>query len=176
MSLGTGRDSGVKAARIVAGVVAAIGWVYSWYLFRGIRNQYARVDIGSMPLWLLIIMGLTSTALIATTVMVMLRAEVWSKLSIAAGGLLFVAIVMAPFALMSSYESQGSDGVRKCANFGPASCEQPANLASAFKAVFATRSALSAAVFVAGVPTILVLCGSSGLLLPRLTRSELNDV
>ncbi|MFN2609267.1 MAG: hypothetical protein ABR507_00095 [Actinomycetota bacterium] len=134
----------MKGIRVIAAASAFVGWVYSWYLLRGVRNFYAEGDVGTQPFWLVLLLGLTTTALIATTLTAGTRFRGWPYLSIGSGAGLFGSIILSQFAML------GSVGA--------------GSLANAFDLAFRTRTTLSVAVFIAGIPCMLVLSGITFLL------------
>lgn len=129
-------------------------WLYSWYLIRGLRHAYsgAGIDLGVMPSWLLAVMVLTSTILLGTTVCAAMRFPAWPALAIGGGFGLFGLTLLGQFAIMSAVFTS------------------PVSLRDALGQVLETRGLLSAGVFVAGIPTILLLAGLTGLLSDRFVR------
>ncbi|MGI8425624.1 MAG: hypothetical protein ACR2FO_01960 [Actinomycetota bacterium] len=122
------------------------GWLYSWYIIRGVRRVYSVRDAGGMPTWLLVLMALTSTALIATTVCSGMRLSVWPAISMGAGVALLALIVGSQLAVMSSF-------------FG-----YSVSIGRAFSESIQTRSPVYVAIFIAGLPALMVMSGLRGLL------------
>jgi len=102
-----------------------------------------------MPSWLLLIMALSSTALLATSVSAGMRFPPWRYLAIAAGAGLVGLIVLSHLALLHSVVSSHK------------------TLADAFDSALRGQSAANTAVFLAGIPTFLVLSGLTGILQAR---------
>ena len=135
----------MNAARRVAMIFGFVGWIYSWYLIRGIRNEYSPGDIGKMPPWLLLLMVATSTFLIGTSVTAGLRLPVWPFVSAGGGLLLMSLIFLGQLSVMRS-----------------AAPTQTPSISDAVRAALRVRTPFGVAVFVAGIPTVLVLSGITG--------------
>ena len=135
----------MKALRSLVFVAAVAGWVYSWYQLRGVRNLYLSGDLGQQPFWLILLLGITSTALIGTAMTAVTRFKVWSYLSVVSGLGLFLSIVLSESAVATSV------GL-------------PISFGRALDLALRTRSLFAVVVFVAGIPTLLVLAGISGLI------------
>ncbi len=136
----------MNAARRVAMIAGFVGWIYSWYLIRGIRNEFLPGDIGRMPGWLLVLMALTSTLLIGTSVSTGIRIPVWPFISAGSGLALVSLIFLGQLSYMQS-----------------AAPTQAPSLSDAVRAALRVRTPLGVAVFVAGIPTLLVLSGITGM-------------
>ena len=136
----------MNAARRVAMIAGFAGWIYSWYLIRGIRNEYSPGDIGKMPPWLLVLMALTSTLLIGTSVSAGIRIPVWPFISAGAGLALVSLVFLGQLSYMRS-----------------AASTQTPSLFDAVRAALRVRTPFGVAVFVAGIPTLLVLSGITGI-------------
>lgn len=135
----------MNAARRVAIITGFAGWLYSWYLIRGIRNEYSPGDIGKMPPWLLLLMALTSTLLIGTSVSAGIRIPVWPLVSVGAG----LALVSLIFLGQLSYMRSAAPTLTP-------------SFSDAVSAALRVRTPFSVAVFVTGIPTLLVLSGITG--------------
>lgn len=135
----------MNAARRVAMIAGFAGWIYSWYLIRGIRNEYSPGDIGKMPPWLLLLMAVTSTLLIGTSVSAGIRIPVWPFISAGSGLALVSLIFLGQLSVMRS-----------------AAPMQTPSFPDAVRAALRVRTPFGVAVFVAGIPTLLVLSGITG--------------
>lgn len=146
----------MKWARLVALITAVVGWIYSWIVFRQVRSEHQLGD-ASLPGWLLILMGTASTVLIATAFLAYFRSWVWAPLALASGILFFSMIVLGQLSVMQSAldfaRSQGAEA-------------RTVTFMDAARAALRLRST-AGAVVVAGVPTLLVLSGLTGLVLPN---------
>lgn len=142
----------MNALRRAVVLLGLVGWLYSWYLFRGVRNEYLGATLGPIPTWLIALLGVATTALIATAVTAGFRSRIWPALSAFAGIALAASVLFSQFAVMNSVlefiGSQGSSAGR-------------ATIADAFRAALRSRGALEI-VIVTAVPTLLVLGGASG--------------
>lgn len=129
-----------------------VAWLYAWYLIRGLRHAYSGegIEIGPMPDWLLLVMVLTSSSLLGCAVCAGMRVPAWRGLSITGGLALFGLTVLGQFAVMNSV------------------FVSPVSLGAALNQVLETRGTMNVALFVAGIPTVLVLAGLSGFVAPRL--------
>ena len=127
-----------------------MGWLYSWWLIRGFRAEYAAGDIGPMPMWLTVLMTLASTALIAAAVSAGMKAPIWPWLSIIAGAGMVKLVVGGYFAVLRSTVPELSPG-----------------LGEAFNAALRSQKMWVVVIFVAGIPAALVLAGLTGLMLNR---------
>lgn len=138
-------------ARRVALWFGLAAWLYSWYLIRGLRHAYSGegIEIGPMPSWLLAVMVLSSSTLLGCAVCAGMRVPAWRGLAIGGGLALFGLTVLGQFAVMNSV-------FVRSVSFG-----------AALDQVLETRGAVNVALFVAGVPTVLVLAGLSGLMASR---------
>lgn len=154
--------TGLVRMRALISVAAFAAWIYSWLLVRAVRTEFAVLQIGRIPVWLLILLGVTSTALIATSVGIWLRAGFWPIVSTLAGLLLFVSVVVSQYAVIdATFTSE----------FVPAETrDDRPTIAEAFDSTLRRnvdgqpRGAVNLAVFVAGIPSLLFLSGLSGML------------
>ncbi len=140
------------SSRRVALWLSLAAWLYSWYLIRGLRAVYSDEvrDIGAMPPWLLGLMVLTSTILLGASVSAGMRIPIWPLLSVAGGLAIFGLIVLGQFAVMNSVFLR------------------PVSVGQALNEALENRKAWSVALFVAGIPTVLVLAGLTGMIRNRL--------
>lgn len=132
--------------RVFTVIAGFAGWLYSWFVIRGVRNEYSAGDLGPMPLGVLIVLGLVSTSLIAAFVLAGTRSRAWPFLAIVSGPLLGVGTVLAQWFVMR--HPLGSR----------------ASLSDAFTAALNSRSGLEITLFIAFIPTSLVLAGAAELL------------
>lgn len=132
-------------------IVALIAWIYSWDLFRRFRIEYSGGVIGVMPRWLLVLFGLTTTALIATMIVAKMRIWVWPASAL--GGSVFFAagVIGGHYALMNSIIETAGDGTTR------------ATLNDALNEALRTRSGIEL-VLITALPTLLLLAGLTGLL------------
>ncbi|MGH2704156.1 MAG: hypothetical protein ACRDJ4_03400 [Actinomycetota bacterium] len=142
------------AIRRVALAFSLFAWVYSWYLLRGVRFEYAGGLIGDMPPWLILLLAATALATLGTTVFAAMRVGAWPWLAIASGILLVTAIVGSHYGVMAStvaeFERAGANIVGKV------------GLGNAVQAALRTRGTFHLIVVVV-LPTVLLLSGISEL-------------
>jgi hypothetical protein len=136
-------------------ITSLIGWVYSWYVFRGVRVEYASDLIGAMPRWLVVLFGVTTTVLIATMISAGMRLNFWPALAIAASFGFVIGLLGGHYGVMTSIIETIGDGVAR------------PSLANVFEETLRNRSAVEVTL-IAAVPTILLLSGLTGWLLPIL--------
>lgn len=146
----------MKTVRAVVVVAGLAGWLYSWYYFRGVQAEFAGGDIGIMPRWLLIFLGLTTTALIGTVVAAAMSIRWWPVLSVAGSLSLVGGVVLSQHAAMSSALSALS-GAGEEAPGVP--------LSAAVNAVLRTRPAIEL-ILISAVVTILLLAIVTTWILP----------
>lgn len=144
----------MSAARRVAIILSLIAWVYAWYLFRGVRIEYATGLIGEMPRWLLILFALTTTTLIASMIGAGMRLGFWPLLTIGGALGFAIAVLGAHFGLMTSVIDVLGDGGRR------------PSLGVVVGEVLRTRDTFEV-VLISALPTILLLTGITGWLSPR---------
>jgi hypothetical protein len=135
----------MAVARALTAITAFVGWLYSWALIRAIRSDFAVGDLGGLPLWLIVLMGVSSSALIAASLAAAMRAGLWPLLAATAGLTLFLLVVLGQLALMK----------------GVPSVQDP-SFGDALRAAVRVRTRLAAGFWVVGVPTGLVLLGLAG--------------
>jgi len=149
-----------------AAVAATLGWVFSWSQLRGIRTEYIEGDLGPVPLGLLVMLGLTSTLMLALAVAALMNADFWPRLSVAVGVLFVAAIYLSHLALLSDtvrrFDRQGTADRRETSSIAGDSLEAMLKVTPAGK----PRSQAAVAIFIAGVPTALILSGLSMLIRP----------
>ncbi|HLF69471.1 MAG TPA: hypothetical protein VI541_00770 [Actinomycetota bacterium] len=133
----------MRAWRWLAAVFSVVGWVYAWYMFRGFRNAFARDEI-PMPPWLLIAMGLATTLLIATAVLIFMRSALWPRIAVVAGPVYLASLVIGQFAYMRGIFSS-------------------VTIKEAFDTLF-SGGGLAKVAFVVGVSLVLVLSGLTALI------------
>lgn len=143
----------MRASKRVAAVAALVGWIYSWSVIRQVRTEFSFGDLGQMPVWLLILMGGTSTLLIATSLAAAMGARFWPILSAVAGPAFLALIVLGQYAVMRHPQIHRAVGID-----------------DAFNAALRVRSPFSVAVFVAAVPTALVLSALTWMIRSRGVR------
>jgi hypothetical protein len=132
----------LSALRRLATLAGLAGWLYSWFVIRGVRSEYAVGDLGTMPVWLLVVMALSSTILIAAALSAAMRAGLWPSLSVAAGLALFCLIVFGQLAVMRS-----------------ASRIARPSVADALTAAARVRGPVHAGLFMVAIPAVLVVAG-----------------
>lgn len=147
----------MKAARVIAILVSLIGWGYAWVVFRRVRSEFL-VTHASPPVWLLVLMGLASTMLIATAVVAGMRTPSWPWVAIAAG-LVFIGMVVLGQRSVMQNAVDFAEG------------DTTVTFIDASRASIRERSLPGAAV-IAGVSTGLVLSGLTGLITRRRVALE----
>lgn len=142
----------MTAARRVALFTSVLGWLYGWFLLRGVRNEYAAGDLGKAPSGLLLLLILTTFLTIATAVGAGMRVPGWPYMAIGAAVLIVVGILLSQyFPLHDYYARHGGSEV----GLGEV-------------VTVALRNRTPAGIVVAtGVPMLLLLSGLSGLMLRR---------
>jgi hypothetical protein len=146
----------VSAPRRFAVIAGLVSWVYSWYLFRGIRTEYAAGVLGPMPRWMLILFALTTTLLVASMIGAGMRLHFWPLLTIGGSLGFVIAVVGAHYGLMSSVIDVLGRG-------GP----HP-SLGVVIGETLRSRKTFEV-VLISAIPTVLFLAGLSGLIVPRLS-------
>jgi hypothetical protein len=132
---------------------AVIGWLYGWFLLRGVRNEYAAGDLGPAPPALLVFLLLVTFVTIATAVVAGMRMRAWPLTSIAAGVLLVVGILLAQYVPLHSYAERHRAG---------------AAITLSEVVTVALRNRTPAGIVIATATPMLLLSGLSGLMLRRL--------
>lgn len=142
----------MRAARSFVIVVALVAWIYSWWLFRGVRAEYTTGEVGSMPGWLLVLLGGTTTALVATAVAAWLRAPAWPLLALAGSVGLVASVVGSQYGVMKSAVDALAPGT-------------PLALTDAVRALVRTRGSFEIAL-ISGLSMFLLLGGVTAYLRP----------
>ncbi|MEO7803091.1 MAG: hypothetical protein ABIS18_01230 [Actinomycetota bacterium] len=156
------KSRGLVHMRALTSIAAFAAWIYSWLLVRAVRTEFQVLQLGRIPVWLLVLLGATSTALIGTAVSIWLRTKWWPMVSTLAGALLFASIVISQYAVIDA-KFTGDQGTTQINQDRP-------TLSSAFASTLRTkvggeaRSAVNLAIFVAGIPFLLFLSGLAGML------------
>ncbi|MDQ4149062.1 MAG: hypothetical protein M3164_03595 [Actinomycetota bacterium] len=132
-------------ARGLTAVLGFVGWIYSWTFFRSLRADYSLGDLGSMPAWLVVLMGVASTALIAAGLSAAMRTSAWPAFAVVGGVFLFLLVVLGQQAVM-----RAAPGITD------------PSFSQAFQAAIRARSPIAAALFVIAVPSALVVFGLAG--------------
>lgn len=135
----------MAVARALTAITAFVGWLYSWALIRAIRSDFAVGDLGGLPLWLILLMGVSSSALIAASLAAAMRAGSWPLFAGVGGLSLFLLVVLGQLAIMK----------------GVPTVQDP-SFSDALRAAVRVRTGLAAGFWVVGVPTGLVLLGLAG--------------
>ncbi|HVE76311.1 MAG TPA: hypothetical protein VND22_06045 [Actinomycetota bacterium] len=138
--------------RRIAILAALVGWVYSWYLFRGVRNEFQVGSRSLAPSWLVLMLVASSTVLIAAAIAAGIKLKVWPLLVVAGGIAMFLSVVLAQFAVMRAFSPE-------------------VTLGEALSASFRTRSVVGA-FFISAVPALLVVSGSAAAFGPAARRGE----
>jgi hypothetical protein len=136
----------------VAGWLGFGAWLYSWSLFVEVRNEFSVAD-GSPPVWILVLLGLTTTALIAAAATAWMKFWFWPAIALVAGLSFAASVIGTQFVTMRIV----TDAV---------------TLSDAFNAALRERSA-AGVVLVTAAPTLLVLAGAAGLV--RRTRHQIRE-
>lgn len=159
--------------RWLSGLAAIGGWLFCWSQLRGIRAEYIAGGLGPIPLWLLVLLGAVSTLLLATAVAIVMNLGPWPKMSVAVG-LAFVAVIyLSHWSLLTDtvrrFDAEnGSGGARRGSSVATDSLEAMLKVAPSGE----PRSLATVAIFIAGVPTALVLSGLTVLIRPSRDPSE----
>ncbi|MGH9196318.1 MAG: hypothetical protein ACRD1T_11330 [Acidimicrobiia bacterium] len=148
----------MSAARRFAILIALVSWIYSWWILRGVRAEYATGQIGSMPLWLLILLGGATTLLLATAVTAGLRSPAWPLFAAIGGVALVAGVFGSQYGLMKS----AVDVLAPTANV---------NVDDAVRSVFRSRGAVEITGLF-GLSTLLILAGATGYLKPEKQMAE----
>jgi hypothetical protein len=130
---------------------AVIGWLYGWFLLRGVRNEYSVGDLGPAPPALLLVLLLTTFVTIGTAVVAGLRLRGWPVASVAAGLLLVVGILLAQYFPLRSYTERHRT-------------QATVTLGEVVTVALRNRTPIGV-VIATGTPMLLVLSGLSGLML-----------
>lgn len=139
-------------------LIAVVGWIYSWWILRGVRAEYVTGQIGAMPGWLLILLGGTTTLLLAAAVTAGLRSPVWRLLAAAGGVGLVASMFGSQYGVMRSTVDVLAPGAS-------------IDLADAVRAVFRSRGSVEIALLF-GLSTLLILAGVTGYLKPEKVTAE----
>jgi hypothetical protein len=140
----------VRFARRVAQAVAIVGWLYGWFLLRGVRSEYAVGDLGAAPRGLLLLLILTTFVAIATAVAAASRVPAWPYMAIATAILIATGILLAQYFPLRDYAVRhGGISI----DFGEV-------------VTVALRNRSPAGVVIStAIPTLLLFSGLSGLIL-----------
>ena len=143
----------MRIARQVALTAAIVGWLYGWFLLRGVRNEYAAGDLGPAPRSLLLLLILTTFVAIATAVAAGSRLPAWPYMAVATAILIVVVILLAQYFPLRDYAVRHG-GIR---------------ITPGEVVTVALRNRSPAGVVVStAVPMLLLLSGLSGLMLRRI--------
>lgn len=142
----------MRFSRKLSGWIGFAAWLYSWSLFAEIRNEFS-VGGGSPPVWILVVLGFTTTALIAAAGASWMKFRLWPVAALLGGASFAVAVVATQFATMRIATSAVTIG-------------------DAFDAALRERSALGVG-FVTAAPTLLILAGLTGWLSYLTSRNAL---
>lgn len=141
--------------RILTGWIGLAAWFYSWSLFVEVRNEFSVAD-GSAPGWVLVLLGFTTTALIASAATAWMKFGAWPAIAVIAGAAFAVSLVGTQFVIMRI----ATDAV---------------TISDALDAALRTRS-MFGVIFVTAAPTLLVLAGIAGFIFrPRIALAETVD-
>lgn len=132
-------------------IAALVAWIYSWDLFRRFRIEYSVGAIGLMPRWLLVLFGLTTTALIAAMIVAKMRVRFWPAAALGGSAFFAAAVIGGHYALMNSIIHSVGGGTTR------------ATVADALNEALRTRSGTEL-VLITALPTLLLLAGLTGLL------------
>lgn len=143
----------MSRARGVSGWAALAAWIYSWSLFSEARNEFS-VAGGSPPVWLLVLLGIATTSLIAGAGAALMHFRFWPEIAIVAGGLFVASVVGTQFATMRIASGSVTIGdaldaslrVRTMAGVVFISLAPTAMVASALTALLGDRRKVSEAV------------------------------
>lgn len=141
--------------RIVVLTTGTLAWIYSWILFRQVRAEHTLSEQAT-PGWLLVLMGLTSTALIATAILAGLRSPLWPTMAAVVAVAFAVLVVLAQHSMLTAALEAGAD---------PKAVDRLTLWFSA-QAAIRSRSAFGAAL-ITGLPLAMLLAGATGLVLQQ---------
>lgn len=139
--------------RTLTGWLGFASWVYSWSLFVEVRNEFSVAE-GSPPVWILGLLGFTTTALIAAAATAWMKFWFWPAIAVVAGLSFAAAVVGTQLVTMRI----ATDAV---------------TLTDALEAALRARSA-AGVVLVTAAPASLVLAGAAGFILPQ--RREITEI
>jgi hypothetical protein len=142
----------VRVARRVALAAAIAGWIYGWFLLRGVRNEYAEDRLGAAPRGLLLLLVLTTFVTIATAAAAWLRASAWPYMAMGAAVLIVVDILLAQYFPLREIAARSRVSI---------------DLGEVVTVALRNRSPAEVVVATA-IPTLLLLSGLSGLILHRI--------
>ena len=142
----------MTGARRVALFASVLGWLYGWFLLRGVRNEYAVGDLGKAPAGLLLLLILITFVTIATAVAAGVRTSVWPYMAVASAVLVVVGILLAQYFPLHDYAARHG-GV-------------PVGLGEVVTVALRNRTPAGIVVS-SGIPMLLLLSGLSGLMLRR---------
>ncbi len=148
----------LDAVRKVVVLVAFVAWLYSWFLLRGVRGEYAPGSLGPIPGWLIGLVGLALLVTLGACITAAMRLPAWPWLSLAGAAVLAASILGSHYGVMSSVLEV----------FARAGAQVPdgVTLADAARAALRTRGPLHLAL-VAAVLAFLTLAGATGAVLGR---------
>jgi hypothetical protein len=142
----------VTIARRVALLASVVGWVYGWFLLRGVRYEYAVGDLGPAPPGLLLLLIFTTFVAIATAVSAGMKIRSWPYMAIGTAVLVAAGILLAQYFPLRDYYARHGGA--------------PVTLGTVVTVVLRNRT--SAGIVVAtAVPMLLLLSGLSGLMFRR---------
>jgi len=142
----------VTVARRVALAASTLGWLYGWFLLRGVRNEYAAGDLGPAPPGLLILLILITFVTIGTALAAGIRVPLWSWMAIGAAVLIVAGILLAQYFPLHDYSARHGSF--------------PVGLGEVVTVALRNRTPAGIVVST-GIPMLLLLSGLSGLMLRR---------
>ncbi len=148
----------LDAVRKVVVLVAFVAWIYSWFLLRGVRGEYAPGSLGPIPGWLIALLGVALVVTLGACVSAAMRLPIWPWLALAGAVLLAASVLGSHYGVMSS--------VLEAFARGGAQVPDRVTLADAARAALRTRGPLHLALVVAML-ALLALAGATGAVLGR---------
>jgi hypothetical protein len=129
-----------------------LGWLYGWFLLRGVRNEYAAGDLGPTPPGLLLLLILITFVTIGTALAAGIRVPFWPWMAMGSAVLIVAGILLAQYFPLHDYSARhGGFAV----GLGDV-------------VTVALRNRTPAGIIVStGIPMLLLLSGLSGLMLRR---------
>lgn len=142
----------MTVARRVALVASTLGWLYGWFLLRGVRNEYAVGDLGPAPSGLLFLLIVITFVTIATALTAGIRVPFWPWMAIGSAILVVAGILLAQYFPLHDYYARHGGS--------------PVDLGEVVTVALRNRTP-AGIVISTGIPMLLLLSGLSGLMLRR---------
>ena len=92
----------MNVARRLALIVSFFTWLFAWSLLRDVRARFDGGDLGTIPPWLVGILGVALLVTIATTVSAAIRLPVWPWCAVASAVFVVAGVIGAHFAKLKA--------------------------------------------------------------------------